>query len=179
MIIGLLRRFLKMTKNMQPSTNLENSLAGAVVSGDGSNIVLGKDVSFGGHVLLFGTAPIRIGDNTMIGYGAIIHTSTHDYADHPMWYKRIDRPVSIGKDVWIGTGAILLPGVVVEDYAVVGAGAVVTANVPKGAIVAGNPAVILKWRDPSTYNGQRKIVSRNDSIVQKGGYLEKVCKRHT
>ena len=179
MMLRLIRRILKRVRKAQSSTNSENSLPGAVVYGDGSNIVLGKNVSFGGQVLLFGTAPIYIGDNTMIGYGTIIHTSTHDYQDHPMWYKRIDRPISVGKDVWIGTGAIILPGVKVADHSVVAAGAVVAANVPEGAIVAGNPAVILKWRDPGTYNGVRKIESRDECIVEKGGYLEKECKKNS
>ncbi len=102
---------------------------GAISSYDGSNLSIGKNVSFGGNVFLFGTAEIPIGDDTMIAYGVIIHTSTHDYTVHPMRAIRIDRPVSIGKHVWIGTGAIILPGVKIGDYAVIGAGSVVNQNI--------------------------------------------------
>ena len=113
----------------------------------GPNTKIGKNVSFGGNVFLFKTAPITIGDNTMIAYNVVVHTSTHDYNQHPMWNYRIDRPVEIGNHVWIGVGAIILPGVKIADYAVVGAGSVVTAHIPRGAIVAGNPARIIKYRN--------------------------------
>ena len=111
------------------------------------NVTVGKDVSFGGNVILYGTAPIEIGNDTMIGADVYIHTSTHDYTNHPTWLERIDRPVKIGKHVWIGFRAIILPGVIIGDYAVIGAGSVVAAHVPDRAIVAGNPARIIKYRD--------------------------------
>ena len=115
--------------------------------GDFNNIQKGINVSFGGNVLLFAVAKIIIGDNTMIGYGTKIHTATHDYEDHPMWCKMIKRPVQIGHDVWIGFDVKIMPGVIIGDYSVIGAGSVVTKHVPKGAIIAGNPAKIIKYRD--------------------------------
>jgi len=113
----------------------------------GKNTKIGKGVSFGGNVFIFKTAPVTIGDYSMIAYDVIIHTSTHDYKSHPMWMRRIDRPVKIGKHVWIGTGSIILPGVKIGDYAVIGAGSIVTSHVPKCAIVVGCPAKIIKFRD--------------------------------
>ncbi|MDP3043284.1 MAG: acyltransferase [bacterium] len=110
------------------------------------NLKIGKNVSFGGSVALLGNGTIDIGDHSMIGYGTIIHTSTHDYTEHPMWQTLISRPVKIGSHVWIGTGAIVLPGVAIGDYSVIGAGAIVVANVPNGVIVAGNPARVIKYR---------------------------------
>ena len=153
-----------------------NAPNGTIVYGDGSNLTIGKNVTFGGRVVLFGTAPIDIGDNTMIALNTIIHTSSHNYDDHPMWYKRIDRPVKIGKYVWIGAGAIILPGVIIEDHAVVGSGSIVTANVPRGAIVVGNPARIVKYRTESTYEREPLIHNHADSIIVREGYLEKYCK---
>lgn len=147
--------------------------SGTIVYGDGKNLQIGKNVSFGGRVVLFGTAPIEIGDNTMIALNTVIHTSTHDYADHPMWCKRIDRPVKIGSHVWIGACAIILPGIIIEDYAVIGAGSVVTANVPLGAIVAGNPARIMRFREPDSYMRELQIQERNQSSIVSGGYVEK------
>ncbi len=117
---------------------------------------------------------ITIGDDTMIAYGTIIHTSTHDHTVHPMRTIRIDRPVSIGKHVWIGTGAIILPGVKIGDYAVVGAGSVVNRHVAEGAVVAGNPAKIVKFRDLSAL----KMVS--EQILTLGFLPDRVvCKDFT
>jgi|GEM_PF-2073293 len=150
---------------------------GTIVYGDGKNLSIGKNVSFGGRVVLFGTAPITIGDNTMIALNTIIHTSTHDYQDHPMWTKRIDRPVQIGSHVWIGAAAVILPGVVVEDYAVIGSGSVVTARVPRGAVVVGNPARIMRYRDPSFYERAPGITSWDECEIIAEGFVDKVCKK--
>jgi acetyltransferase-like isoleucine patch superfamily enzyme len=149
---------------------------GTIVYGDGKNLSIGNNVSFGGRVALFGTAPIQIGNNTMIAMNVVIHTSTHDYNDHPMWRKRIDRPVKIGSHVWIGVGVIILPGVIIEDYAVIGSGSLLTANVPRGAIVVGNPARILKYRDPLSYEREPEIQKWNQSQIVAEGYLNKNCK---
>ena len=84
---------------------------------------------------------VTIGDRTQIGPGVQILT-----ADHPRDPARrragleFGRPVKIGADVWIGGGAIVLPGVTIGDEAIVGAGAVVTRDVPAGVTVVGNPA---------------------------------------
>ena len=145
---------------------------GTVCYGDPSNLVVGKDVSFGGNVLLYANAPIEIGDNTIIGINASLHTTTHDYHDHPIYKKRIDRPIKIGQHVWIGTGAIILAGVIIEDYAVVGAGAVVNARVPSGAIIAGNPGRIIGYRKEETY----RITPTEDRLIIREGYVEKYCR---
>jgi acetyltransferase-like isoleucine patch superfamily enzyme len=143
-----------------------------------SNVKVSKNASIGGDVYMFKTAPITIGEHTMIASKVIIHTSTHDYNDHPMWLKRIDRPVHIGKHVWIGTGSIILPGVKISDYAVVGAGSVVTANVPEGAIVVGNPARIIKWRNVEKIKTNNNPVPEYGvgNIVVKESFIEKNCK---
>jgi acetyltransferase-like isoleucine patch superfamily enzyme len=154
---------------------IKKTPAGTIVYGDGSNLTIGSNVSFGGRVVLFGTAPIEIGDNTMIALNVIIHTATHDYTDHPMWRKRIDRPVKIGKHVWIGAAAIIMPGVIIGDYSVIGAGSVVTASIPRGAIVVGNPAKILRFREPASYNREPEIIEHNQSKIIAQGYLDKEC----
>jgi len=147
-------------------------LEGAIAVGENrSNLIIGKNVSFGGNVYLHSDAVIEIGEATMIGYNSILHTSTHDYTDHPMWTKRIDRPIKIGKHVWIGTGAIILGGVVIEDYAVIAAGTVITKNVPKGAIICGNPAKIIKYRSPETYDKPPFINQPQEATIIKKGYL--------
>jgi acetyltransferase-like isoleucine patch superfamily enzyme len=144
----------------------------------GSNVTLGKNVTFGGNVFLFKTAPIHIGDNTMIACNVTIHTSTHDYNYYPMRYKRIDRPVFIGSDVWIGIGAIILPGVTIGDHAVVAAGSIVTSHIPSCAIVAGNPARIIKYKDIKKIMENNSFPEDSNKITAEG-YLkkDKVCKK--
>ena len=90
---------------------------------------------------------MAIGDLTQIGPGVQILT-----ADHPRDPERrragleFGRPVRIGSNVWIGGGALILPGVTVGDDAIVGSGAVVTRDVAPGSAVAGNPARLLPPR---------------------------------
>lgn len=126
------------------------------------NIHIGERVSFGTDVILSADSPISIGHDTMIANRVIINTATHDYHNNPMWRERISRPIYIGNHVWIGTGAIILPGVKIHDYSVIGAGSVVTAHVPKRVIVAGNPARIIKIREIIT----------NDDLVEYPGYAK-------
>ncbi len=85
---------------------------------------------------------VRIGKRCLIGpYVNIIDNNFHDIHDRSR--KPPSRPVIIGDDVWINARAIILPGVTIGDHAVVGAGAVVTKDVPPRTVVAGNPARII------------------------------------
>ena len=151
-------------------------LIGTKQAGDISLIKIGNNVSFSGDILLYANAPIEIGDNSMIAFHVIFHTSTHDYNDHPMWNKRIDKPIKVGKHVWIGTGSIILPGVIIGDYAVVAAGSVVTANVPEGAIVGGNPARIIKYRNNTSYLKEQSISRWEEGLIVSEDYLTESCK---
>ena len=107
----------------------------------GYNIHLGRDVFLNFGCVLLDVCPIRIGDHTQIGPGVQIYAADHprDPADRAAGLE-LGRPVSIGRNVWIGGHAIILPGVTVGDDAIIGAGSVVTRDVPAGATVAGNPA---------------------------------------
>lgn len=94
--------------------------------------------------------PVTIGAGVMMGPEVIIYASSHSYADSdlPMidqGYGR-DRPVVIEDDVWIGTRAIILPGVRVGRGCIIGAGAVLTRDVPPYSVVAGNPARVVRKR---------------------------------
>jgi maltose O-acetyltransferase len=109
-----------------------------------SNLELGSNVTFGGEVMLMGAGKIVIGDETMVGAGTIIHSSTHNYKNQPMNSERIDLETRIGNNVWIGAGAIINPGIVIANNVVIGSGSVVTKNVEEGHIVAGSPAKTIK-----------------------------------
>ncbi len=113
----------------------------------GANISLGREVFLNFNCVILDVCAVAIGDLTQIGPGVQILT-----ADHPRdpaarrALLEFGRPVTIGANVWIGGGAILLPGVTVGDDAIIGAGSVVTRDVPAGATVAGNPARVLPPR---------------------------------
>jgi maltose O-acetyltransferase len=107
----------------------------------GSNISLGDGVYLNFNCVILDVAAVTIGDGTLIGPAVQIYA-----ADHPRDAElrrlglELGRPVSIGRNVWIGGGAIILPGVTIGDDAIIGAGSVVTRDVPAGATVVGNPA---------------------------------------
>ena len=113
----------------------------------GFNIRLGRGVfvNFGGVFL--DVAPITIGDLTQIGSYVQILTADHprDPSLRRQGYES-GIAVTVGANVWIGAGAIILPGVTVGDDAIVGAGSVVTHDVPPGATVMGNPARVAPAR---------------------------------
>jgi maltose O-acetyltransferase len=110
----------------------------------GFNIRLGAGVFLNFNCVILDVVQVSIGDDTQIGPGVQILA-----ADHPRTPREraagleFGRPIRVGRNVWIGGGAILLPGVTVGDDAVIGAGSVVTRDVPGGATVAGNPARLL------------------------------------
>ncbi len=107
----------------------------------GFNIVLGEGVYLNAGCVILDSAPVVIGDRCMLGPAVQIYCSDH-HRDPDLRRRGIERarPVILGSDVWIGGGAILLGGISVGDGAIVGAGSVVTRDVPAGATVVGNPA---------------------------------------
>ncbi len=113
----------------------------------GVNITLGDGVFLNFGCVILDVCTVDIGDRTQIGPGVQILT-----ADHPRDAEtravglEFGRPIVIGSDVWIGGAAIILPGVTVGDGALIGAGAVVTRDVPAGATVVGNPARVVEKR---------------------------------
>lgn len=107
----------------------------------GYNIRLGRGVFLNFGCILLDVVAIEIGDLTQIGTMVQILTADHP-RDPAMRRDGLERgvPVRIGQNVWIGSGAIILPGVTIGDDAVVGAGSVVTRDVAAGVTVKGNPA---------------------------------------
>ena len=94
--------------------------------------------------------PVTIGKNVMMGPEVIVYTQghRHDNAEIPMREQGNDdiKPVSIGDDVWIGRRAMIMPGVSIGHGCIIGAGAIVTKDVPDFCVVGGVPAKILYYR---------------------------------
>jgi maltose O-acetyltransferase len=107
----------------------------------GFNIHLGPGVFLNFNCVILDVVEVRIGEGTQIGPAVQIYAADHP-RDAAVRTRGLEfgRPVQIGRHVWIGGGAILLPGVRIGDGAIIGAGSVVTRDVAAGATVKGNPA---------------------------------------
>jgi len=107
----------------------------------GYNIRLGRGAFLNFNCIILDVCEVEIGDQTQIGPAVQILTADHprDPAQRAEGVE-FGKPVTIGRNVWIGGGAIILPGVTIGDDAVIGAGSVVTRDVPEGATAVGNPA---------------------------------------
>jgi len=115
----------------------------------GTNIKLGERVFFNFNCIVLDVCAVRIGAFTLIGPSVQILTPLHPLEPELRRSREYGKPVTIGSDVWIGGGAIILPGVTIGDGVVIGAGSVVTRDVPAGAFAAGNPCRVLRTVGPS------------------------------
>lgn len=110
----------------------------------GSNIQLGQRVFFNFSCVVLDVCEVRIGDFTLLGPAVQIYTAMHPMNALQRRSREFAKPVDIGSDVWIGGGAIVLPGVMIGSRAVIGAGSVVTRDVPAGVFAAGNPCRVVR-----------------------------------
>ncbi|MGE3780113.1 MAG: sugar O-acetyltransferase [Pirellulaceae bacterium] len=111
----------------------------------GYNIRLGQNAFINFNCVFLDCALIEIGDNLQMGPAVQLYTAAHPLeADIRRSGLEYARPIRIGHDVWIGGGAIILPGVTIGDGSVIGAGSVVTRDISSAKVVAGNPARILR-----------------------------------
>ncbi len=161
---GARRRFLRSCKErnsyVEPAT---------IRPKDYTKLHIGANVRLDNEAFLDSTGDITIGDATFFGLGVKILTG-----DHPVYNKGLDRqqvistkPVVIGAGVFLGSYAIILPGSVIGDDSVVGAGSVVKGVFPGGTLIAGNPAKIVKSIDFDTgvkLRTDRASEFKNDSL---------------
>jgi len=107
---------------------------------------IGDNTSVAPYVHIWCGGRVIIGANCMIGSHTAISSLTHDYRQPRMNETMVARPVTIGDEVWIGSHAVIMPGVTLGNGCVVGAGSVVTHDVPPYAIVHGVPARVTGQR---------------------------------
>lgn len=111
----------------------------------GARVRLGDNFYANFNLTLVDDAEISFGDNCMVGPNVTIATAGHPILPElRCQLLQYNLPVHIGDNVWIGAGAIILPGVTVGDGSVIGAGSVVTKDVPGGVVAAGNPCRVLR-----------------------------------
>ena len=111
----------------------------------GYNMQVGERVFFNFNCVVLDVAPVTIGSRTMCGPNVQIYTATHPL--NPIERasgKEYAKPISIGEDVWIGGSAVICPGVTIGDRTVIGAGSVVTKDIPADVFAAGNPCKVIR-----------------------------------
>ncbi|MGZ2357815.1 sugar O-acetyltransferase [Streptomyces sp. 372A] len=111
----------------------------------GSYITVGEDTFINYNLTALDVAPITIGRDCQIGPNVQLLTPTHPVEPEPRRDKlEAARPITIGDNVWLGGGAIVLAGVTIGDNSVIGAGAVVTKDIPANVVAVGNPARVIR-----------------------------------
>ena len=111
----------------------------------GEHLTIGARTFVNFNLVALDVAPIAIGDDCQIGPNVQLLTAYHPTEPEPRRAKlEAAAPIAIGDNVWLGGGAIVLPGVTIGDNAVIGAGAVVTEDVPADVLAVGNPARVIR-----------------------------------
>lgn len=110
----------------------------------GSNIELGERVFFNFNCVILDVCQVTIGDYTLFGPAVQIYTAGHPLDAALRRTQEFAKPIHIGADVWVGGGAIICGGVTIGDRSVIGAGSVVTKDIPEGVLAVGNPCRVVK-----------------------------------
>ena len=160
----LTAKWLPISQRFSLAKKLRGFWAKRIVKSFGENVNIEKNAVFGPQLEIGNNSgvgincevygPVTIGDNVMMGPEVVIYTRNHNIerTDIPMQAQGYAefKPVVIGNDVWIGRRAIILPGVHIGDGCVIGAGAVVTKDLPDFTISGGVPAKVIKKRISAT-----------------------------
>ncbi|MEI6947001.1 sugar O-acetyltransferase [Paraflavisolibacter sp. H34] len=115
----------------------------------GYNIITGEKVFFNFNCVVLDVTLVTIGSRTLFGPNVQIYTATHPL-DHKVRASGLEsaRPITIGEDVWVGGSAVICPGVTIGDRSVIGAGSVVTRDIPPDVFAAGNPCRVIRHLTP-------------------------------
>ena len=110
----------------------------------GFNILLGRKCFFNFNCVVLDVSTVRVGDYTLFGPAVQVYTATHPMDAELRRTQEFAKPIEIGSDVWVGGGAVILPGVTIGSRSIIGAGSVVTRDVPEGVFAAGNPCRVIR-----------------------------------
>ncbi|MCE9607127.1 MAG: sugar O-acetyltransferase [Planctomycetia bacterium] len=110
----------------------------------GSNIHLGNKVFFNFNCVVLDVCEVRIGSHTLFGPAVQIYTAMHPMNHELRRKQEFAKPITIGSDVWVGGAAVICPGVTIGSRTVIGAGSVVTRDMPDGVFAAGNPCRVIR-----------------------------------
>jgi maltose O-acetyltransferase len=110
----------------------------------GTNIMLGERVFFNFNCVVLDVCLVEIGDFTLFGPAVQIYTPMHPMNAELRRKQEFGKPITIGSDVWVGGGAKICPGVKIGSKTVIGAGSVVTRDIPDGVFAAGNPCRVIR-----------------------------------
>ncbi len=110
----------------------------------GSNIHLGQRVFFNFNCVVLDVCAVRVGDFTLFGPAVQIYTATHPLEAELRRTREFAKPITIGSDVWVGGAAVICPGVTIGSRSVIGAGSVVTRDIPDDVFAAGNPCRVIR-----------------------------------
>ncbi|WP_298156228.1 sugar O-acetyltransferase [Flavobacterium sp.] len=110
----------------------------------GYNIHSGENVYFNVHCVVLDTMKITIGNNVFFGPNVHIYAATHPLDAVSRRKTEFSKPVTIGNDCWIGGNTVICPGITIGDGVTIGAGSVVTKNIPDNVLAAGNPARVIR-----------------------------------
>ena len=124
----------------------------------GTNILIGDNVFFNFNCVVLDVMRVKIGSRTLLGPNVQVYTATHpmDYRERAAGLEYA-RPVTIGEDVWIGGSAVICPGVKIGDRSVIGAGSVVTRDIPPDVFAAGNPCKVIRDLNQQPLNHNRSV----------------------
>lgn len=119
------------------------------------NIIVGDNVRFGEKNYINGRGGITFGNNIAIGPEVFMWSWNHNYhapSHLPFDHVIINKPITVEDNVWIGSRSTIIPGITIGEGAVIAMGSVVCKDVPPCAVVGGNPAKVIKYRDIEVYN---------------------------
>ena len=122
----------------------------------GEELIIGDNVGIAANAFIAMRGKIEIGSNTIFGPNVSIHAENHNFSDidKPIKLQGATRKgVKIGEDCWIGSKAVILDGVTIGSHSIIGAGAVITKDIPEYCIAGGVPAKVIKMRKEEVKNG--------------------------
>lgn len=139
----------QIVKQLVPQAGLNFYIQPPFYCDYGYNMEVGDNVFFNFNCIVLDVAPVRIGSRTMFGPNVQVYTATHPL-NHVQRSsgREYARPINIGDDVWIGGSAVICPGVTIGHRSVIGAGSVVTKDIPNDVFAAGNPCRVIRQLNP-------------------------------